>query len=87
MFPIGKTVADVNLEQVGRTDSTTGEQKNNASITGFDYSDVTGYLERAGKQTGITIYKDPVASDEYFTRSDNDALAARCSGSHSMRGI
>ena len=84
VFPIGKTVADINLEQVGRTDSTTGEQKNNASITGFDYSDVTGYLERAGKQTGITIYKDPVASDEYFTRSDNDALAEQGVPAHSL---
>ena len=84
VFPMGKTVADINLEQVGRTDSTTGQQKNNASITGFDYSDVTGYLERVGKQTGITIYKDPVASDEYFTRSDNDALAEQGVPAHSL---
>ena len=84
VFPISKTVADVNLEQVGRTDSTTGEQKNNASITGYDYSSVTGYLEQAGKETGITIYKDPVASDEYFTRSDNNALAEQGVPAHTL---
>jgi hypothetical protein len=75
VFPIPKTVADVNLEQVGRTDSTVGPQLNNASVTGFDYSDVTGFLSRAGERTGVKVYRDAEASDAYFTRSDNDALA------------
>jgi hypothetical protein len=75
VFPIDETVADVNLEQMGRTDSTVGRQLNNASITGFDYSDVSGFLQRAGERVGIKVYRDAEASDAYFTRSDNDALA------------
>ncbi len=84
VFPIAKTVADVNLEQVGRTDSTVGPQLNNASVTGFDYSDVTGFLVRAGERVGIKVYRDPEASDAYFTRSDNDALAQQGVPAHSL---
>ncbi len=83
-FPISKTVADVNLEQVGRTDSTVGKQLNNASLTGFDYSDVTKFLEDAGEKTGIRIYLDKQASDSYFTRSDNAALAEQGVPAHSL---
>jgi hypothetical protein len=84
IFPISKTVADVNLEQVGRTDSTVGSNINSASLTGFDYSDVTKFFEDAGRETGIRIYKDAEASDAYFTRSDNDALAQQGVPAHSL---
>ncbi len=84
VFPIDKTVADINLEQVGRTDSTTGKQINTASLTGYDYSSVTKFLEEAGRETGIKVYKDPEASDAYFTRSDNDALAEQGVPAHSL---
>ncbi|HZQ55177.1 MAG TPA: M28 family peptidase [Bryobacteraceae bacterium] len=84
IFPIAKTVADVNLEQVGRTDSTVGSNVNTASLTGFDYSDVTKFFEDAGRETGIKVYKDPEASDAYFTRSDNDALAQQGVPAHSL---
>ena len=84
VFPIDKTVADVNLEQVGRTDSTTGKQINTASLTGYDYSTVTKFLEEAGRQTGVKIYKDAAASDAYFTRSDNEALASQGVPAHSL---
>ena len=53
-------------------------------MTGFDYSDVTGFLTRAGERVGIKVYRDPEASDAYFTRSDNDALAEQGVPAHSM---
>ena len=88
VFPVPKTVADVNLEQVGRTDEIekgkTVRQLDTASLTGFDYSDVTKYLEEAGKQLGIKIYKDEEASDAYFTRSDNESLARQGVPAHSL---
>lgn len=74
-WPIAKTIADVNLEQVGRTDSSEGPQISNASVTGFDYSDVTEYLREAGELTGIKIYKHPRNDDVYFGASDNLSLA------------
>jgi Zn-dependent M28 family amino/carboxypeptidase len=84
VFPISKTVADLNLEQVGRTDSTEGKQLNNASVTGFDYSDVTAYLQNAGRQLGISVYLNKEASDAYFTRSDNAALAEQGVPAHTL---
>ncbi len=84
IFPISKTVADVNLEQVGRTDSTVGRQLNDASMTGFDYSDVPKFLDQAGRETGIRVYMDKDASDAFFTRSDNAALAEQGVPAHSL---
>jgi hypothetical protein len=75
VFPIEKTVANINLEQVGRTDSSEGPQKLTASLTGYDFSEVGSILKTAGAMTGITVYKHPTNSDSYFPRSDNQALA------------
>jgi Peptidase family M28 len=75
VFPLAKTVADLNLEQVGRTDSTEGTQISNASLTGFDYSDLTAFVQRAGESTGIKVYKNEQGSDNYFAASDNFSLA------------
>jgi Zn-dependent M28 family amino/carboxypeptidase len=75
VWPLDKTVAQLNLEQVGRTDSTEGPQLSNATLTGFDYSDITSYLQRAGASTGVRIYKHAQNSDAYFGSSDNLSLA------------
>jgi hypothetical protein len=74
VFALAQTVADLNLEQVGRTDSSTGPQMSNASLTGFDYSSITGTLQRAGALTGVRVYRTP-GSEEYFLRSDNATFA------------
>jgi hypothetical protein len=73
--PLEKTIADLNLEQVGRTDDTDGPQVGTATLTGFDFSGLTKVLIDAGKLTGIKVYKNAQASDAYFARSDNQAMA------------
>lgn len=75
LVPVEKTVADINLEQVGRTDDSEGPQVLAAAVTGFDYSDVGEVLRKAGELTGTRIGKHPVNSDRYFAYSDNQALA------------
>ena len=75
IFPLEKTVANINLEQVGRTDSTEGPQIGTASLTGFDFSDIGTILQAAGESTGIRVYKHAANSDTYFSRSDNQAFA------------
>jgi len=75
IFPIEQTIADVNLEQVGRTDDSEGPQVATACMTGIDYSDVGAVFQAAGKAEGIKVYKHPRNSDAYFGRSDNQALA------------
>jgi len=84
IFPIDKTVADINLEQVGRTDSDEGPQVNNASMTGIDFSDVGAIFQAAGKLTGINIYKHARNSDAFFGRSDNQALANQGVPAHTL---
>ena len=75
LVPLEKTIADLNLEQIGRTDATNGPQIGTASITGYDFSELPRILADAGKITGVKVYKDEQASDPYFARSDNQALA------------
>lgn len=84
VYPIEKTIANINLEQVGRTDSSEGPQLANASLTGFDYSDVGTILEAAGKLTGIKVYKHEQNSDAFFDRSDNQSLADQGVPAHTL---
>jgi hypothetical protein len=75
LIPLDKTIADLNLEQIGRTDASNGKQINNASVTGFDFSDLPRILTEEGERAGIKVYKDPQSSDPFFAQSDNQALA------------
>ena len=75
LAPPAQTIAQLNLEQVGRTDDSEGPQVRTATITGYDFSDLPGILADAGKATGIRVYKHPKNSDAYFGRSDNQSLA------------
>ncbi len=84
VFPIEKTIADVNLEQIGRTDSTEGPQIANATITGFTFSSLPATFQAAGALTGIKIYNNLKNGDAYFSRSDNQALANLGVPAHSL---
>jgi hypothetical protein len=84
IVPLEQTAAMVNLEHMGRTDDSEGEQKGRASLTGFDFSDVGPVLERAGKSTDVEIFKHPRNSDSFFGRSDNQALADRGVPAHTL---
>ncbi len=75
LVPLEKTIADLNLEQVGRTDASNGPQVGTATLTGFDFSSLPQIVADAGRLTGVRIYKDNQESDPYFSRSDNQALA------------
>ncbi|HVF67827.1 MAG TPA: M28 family peptidase [Pyrinomonadaceae bacterium] len=75
LVPLAKTVAQVNMEQIGRTDDKEGPQVGTLAVTGFDFSDVGSALQRAGEATGVKVYKHPTNSDAYFSRSDNQSLA------------
>lgn len=84
VFPIDKTVADLNLEQLGRTDDSEGPQVSRATITGFDYSDISTNFTAAGELTGVTIYKHEQNSDAFFSRSDNQSLADQGVPAHTL---
>jgi len=75
VFPLSRTVADINLEQLGRTDDSTGPHVGMFNLTGFDFSDIAGVFRKAGTEAGIHVVKDQQNSDQYFTASDNYAFA------------
>ena len=83
-FPLSKTIADINLEQLGRTDSPQGREVNKVTLTGYDYSDFSSFLERAGRVTGIAVYVQKKESRDYFVRSDNASLAKRGVPAHTL---
>ena len=75
LVPLKQTVAQLNMEQIGRTDDSEGAQVGTLAVTGFDFSDVGATLQRAGEAEGVRVYKHPTNSDSYFSRSDNQSLA------------
>ena len=75
LVPLDKTIAQVNMEQMGRTDSPEKPHLNMMNVTGFDYSTIPALLVDSGKRVQIAVIKDDQASDAYFRRSDNGPLA------------
>ena len=80
---MARTVADLNLEQLGRTDAPGGSTVGKASVTGFDFSDVGQVLHNVGAEFGFHIDNDP-GNDAFFARSDNQALADLGVPSHTI---
>src|SRR5207245_158755 len=74
LFPLKSTVANLNLEQLGRTDGDNGKHPGAATMTGFGYSDITSAFEMAGAATGVKIYNPERDGDRYFALSDNYSL-------------
>ncbi len=75
MLPLAKTVGNVELEQVGRTDSTDGKQVASAAPTGYEYSNIPQIYKSAGELTGIKVYNSGRTSSDFYTGSDNLSFA------------
>jgi hypothetical protein len=84
LVPLAKTVAQLNLEQIGRTDAPDGVHVNSANVTGFDFSDMVPILADAGKRVGVAVTKVAESSDKYFNRSDNEPLAKAGVPAHTL---
>ena len=74
LVPLDKTVAQVNLEQLGRTNPADGFPAAAVTFTGFEFTDLPQLFEPAAASAGVRVFstKD---SDAYFARSDNQPLA------------
>ena len=84
LVPLGRTVADVNLEHTGRTDDDEGPSPHRISVTGYDYSDLVDWLKAAGQDTGVTIAQRGKDPDPFFARSDNLSLAGAGVPAHTL---
>lgn len=74
LYPLRATVANINLEQMGRTDDPSGRKVGEFAFTGPSFSNVPALMAAAAKEEGIRVYTRKDA-DEFFNRSDNYAFA------------
>lgn len=75
IFPLKDTVANINLEQIGRTDDLEGPRVNAGSLTGFNFSSIGMTFAAVGKAMGTEISGHPTSSASFFGRSDNVSFA------------
>lgn len=74
--PLRQMVANLNLEQTGRTDSSEGPNVGQVNLTGYHFTTIYQHMEAAGEATGLKVVKHERFSDAYFMASDNAALAS-----------
>jgi hypothetical protein len=74
LIPIARTIADINLEQLGRTDSSDGPEIARFALTGPSYSNLPAIMSAAARTAGAVVYRKDTA-DDYFSRSDNYSFA------------
>jgi hypothetical protein len=75
VIPVEKIVANINLEQLGRTDNKGGSTKSAALMTGYEFSELGPMMRKAGETRGVRFIEDPKNSRAFFLRSDNAAFA------------
>lgn len=75
VFPLRATVANLNIEQIGRTDDSEGPRISAASLTGFDFSTIGESYASVGKALGVPVTGHPQFSKPYFFASDNVSFA------------
>lgn len=75
IVPLTETIADINLEHMGRTDMDGVKLEREANVTGFDFSTLTDTIVSASRAVGISIVKNDRYSDQFFNQSDNQILA------------
>lgn len=74
LIPIARTIADINLEQLGRTDSSDGPEIARFAFNGPSYSNLPQIMTAAARTAGVAVYQKGDA-DDYFDRSDNYSFA------------
>lgn len=75
LFPLRSTVANLNFEQMGRTDDTEGARVRQITASGIDYTTLGQTLGETSELVGVKTWKHDQYSDAFFSRSDNQALA------------
>jgi hypothetical protein len=75
LFPLAKTIADINLEQLGRTDDSERPKVLEFNLTGFGYTTLGATFQKAAEEAGVRAVNDLPSGDSYFARSDNVRFA------------
>jgi hypothetical protein len=76
LVPLKDTVAEINLEQLGRTDEQMGREMAAFAMTGTSFSDLTAMIQDAVMAEGVRI-DHRSDEDDFFNRSDNYPFASK----------
>ncbi len=79
VVPLARTVANLNMEMIGRPDSLAGGA-GRGWLTGFDRSSMGAMLREAG----VPLVPDPRPEQRFFERSDNVAFARKGIPAHTI---
>ena len=80
-WPLDKTVANINIEMVGRPEPGAHEK---AWMTGWYASDLGELMANASKDFGVTIFEHPTFSDQLYRASDNASFVDKGVIAHSF---
>lgn len=73
--PRDRTVAAVNLEQLGRPDTDKGPMPDAIAFIGKSFTTIPDEFASAAAATGVSIVSSSDLGDDFFARSDNLSLA------------
>lgn len=77
LLPIADAIANINLEQLGRTDGDGGDQTGKFNATGFDYTGIAAGFVRAADAAGVKLVKHERLNEQFFSQSDNLPLSEK----------
>jgi hypothetical protein len=83
LVPLKNTIANINLEQMGRTDERSGKEVAAFALTGPSFSNLPAIMGEAAKVEDVNIYRKNDA-DDFFNRSDNYAFAQHGVVAHTL---
>lgn len=75
IFPLARTVAEINFEQLGEPEPSGDLPAASLGITGYEFSNLPELLSHAIQNAGVSL-QDTRDNEEYFNRSDNYPFAA-----------
>ncbi|MBN8733837.1 MAG: M20/M25/M40 family metallo-hydrolase [Acidobacteria bacterium] len=84
LWPLDKTVANLNLEMFGRTEEGEYTRAGQMTITGSGFSTVTDFVRQATLDLGGIYFINRQGNEEFFARSDNFPLAMAGIPAHSL---
>ncbi|HZU24143.1 MAG TPA: M28 family peptidase, partial [Bryobacteraceae bacterium] len=73
--PVEKTIAGINLEQLGRPDTDRGPMPSAIALIAPSYTSIPADFTDAAEATGVSMLAKPALGDDFFSRSDNISLA------------
>lgn len=84
LYSLKNTVANINLEQIGRTDDTEGARVSAISMTGFEFSSIGKTFGKIGAEMSVPVTGHPKNSGVYFFASDNVSFAVAGIPAHTL---